>query len=199
MKKIIFILASFIMLTSQAQEKRKSIAVSYGFGSGSTGSFKKLDGGGSNESKSLHKIGLLYLNELSKNLYFETGISYIDFKYTSIGPFYGGQIPRVISNHQVKLINIPLKLKYEAGKYVFFNGGVFTDIAVSRYAKYKEKEYSGLGTNLGMGLQYPISKKLSLYTNPQLDLRNIISFSSENHPYFIADAIVDFGIKLRLN
>lgn len=194
MKYLFSALIIFVTSVSHAQEKGNSIAISYGFGNGTIGSFKKLDGSGSEEGKSLHKIGVFYINELSKSLYFETGINYINFKYISTAPFYG-QLPVTTRAYEVKLISVPLMLRFDVGKYFFINGGILADIDVSKKTIYTSHNFTGLGAGLGLGVQYPFSRKLSIYTNPRADLRNILSFSSENHSYFFGNMLIDFGLK----
>lgn len=196
MKKLLMLSIIFFSLFAQAQEKRNSIAINYGTGSGYIGPLGKVDGGGSKQGRSLNTIGISYLDETSKNLYFETGLQYLVHKYTSWPAVAPAAHETSATDHIVKLISIPIKLRYEAGKYVFFNGGFYLDIDISEKAIYSSREYNGLGTSVGFGLQYYFKNNLGFYVNPLLDFRNLLSFSTGSNKLINANLV--FGIAYRI-
>lgn len=200
MKNLTVLLLIFITFCCKAQE-RSSISVSYGTGNGDIGhiGFGKAEGGVSrNTDKSLNIIGINYWSETStKNLYLETGIHYLVYKYLSISN-YDMHLPNTITGRTVKVISVPLKLRYEPWNFLFLNGGLYTDIDVSeKYPNYPPK-ISGIGLGLGIGLQYYFKNRLGIYVNPQIDLRNMLTFSTYNSGYKLLDSHLTFGLAYRI-
>ena len=191
MKKFIFILATSITLVSHAQEKRKTFAVNYGFGNGSLFTFTQMDGGGSHEGgKSLTNFGVYYSYELQpKNLFLETGINYMVYKNSTSS--YLPPNP-MTWNYTKNWISLPVRLRYEIGKYIFVNGGLNLDIDVS---KKRSREMSGIGAGIGVGAQYYFKDKFGIYVNPQFDLRNLATFSESS--YRLSATTVAFGMAYR--
>ncbi len=192
MKNYLILPLLFLTLLTQAQEKRKNLSLHYGLGNGSLFTFEKMDGGGNREGNSLTNFGLNYSYELrSKNLFLETGFEHLTYKYT-LSSFYPPSPPKSW-DYTATLISFPVKLRYEAGKYFFFNGNLYLDIDVS---KGTGRGLSGIGTGLGAGLQYYFKNKFGVYVNPQLELRNLASFSGS--PYKLASTQIAFGLTYRI-
>lgn len=187
MKKTLILSLMLFALFAQAQEKRKILSIDYGLGNGSLFTFDKMDGGGSREGKSLTNFGINYSYGLAKkNLFLETGLAYLTYKYTITASYP----PNSWSwDYTQNLISVPVRLRYEAGKYIFFNGSLYLDIDVS---KRTSRGLSGIGTGLGAGLQYYFKDKVGFYINPQFNIRNLASFSGS--PYKLASTQVAFGL-----
>ncbi|MGF1924065.1 MAG: hypothetical protein ACQUHE_07785 [Bacteroidia bacterium] len=153
---------------------------------------KKWRGGGSYEGKSLTNIGFNYSYALkNKNWHLEIGINYLVYKYTASTFLPPG--PRRSWEETKNLISLPVRFRYEAGKYIFFNGNLYLDIDVSEsYGR----GLSGIGSGIGLGGQYYFNNNLGVYVNPQFDVRNIASFSGS--VYKFAAANVFFGLAYRL-
>ena len=114
------------------------------------------------------------------------------YKYTITTYYPPG--PERLWDYTKNLISLPVKLRYEAGKYIFFNGNLYLDIDVSkRYSR----GLSGIGAGLGMGGQYYFNNKIGVYINPQLDIRNLASLSGS--PYKLAGASIVFGLSYKLS
>ncbi len=164
MKKLMLFTFLLVSMFAKAQE-RSSIAVSYGIGNGQIGSFGK-SGYASNKSKSLNIFGVNYWHEISRNLYFETGLQL--FRHNYIYTIHGGSSPP--ENLTMKLFSAPFKLRFEAGDYIFFNGGLTVDLS-----KGKKNNIGGIGAGIGAGIQVKTYKNLSLYVNPQANIHGILS------------------------
>ncbi len=192
MKRLLTISIILFSFFAKAQDRKKSISLNYGIGNGSLFTFTKMDGGGSYDGKSLTNIGFNYNYSLKKkNWYLETGLNYLVYKYTLTADYPPGF--QRLWDYTKNLISVPVKLRYEAGKYIFFNGNLYLDIDVSkRYSR----ELSGIGAGVGMGGQYYFNNKVGIYINPQLDLRNIASLSGS--PYKLLGTSVAFGLSYRL-
>ena len=198
MKKLTIIALLFATFLCKAQE-RKIIALNYGGGNGriSFGKFSAQDGALlSTNSKSLNTFGFTYLNETVKNLFLETGINSFTYQYTLTAVGYGIDIPQV-SNHKTSLISIPIKLRYEVGKYVFFNGGLNTDIDISEKDRNSVSDFSGIGAGAGIGLQY-FKNHFGVYFNPQFDFRSLIQFTSSNQHNKILNSNFVFGLSYKM-
>lgn len=196
--KILFTISLFLLtFFAQAQEKRTGIGLSYGFGYGGIFHLQKRDGSGSNQGNSLNTLGINYWQETLKNLHLEIGVQYLVYKYTATAPYYG-QYPPVVSNHKVKLITIPIQLRYDLGKFIFFNGGLNLNLDAQEINVFKDYKFGGIGAGAGIGLQYYFKNKMGIYINPRLDLRNVISFSNEGSNVNLATALLTFGLNYRI-
>ncbi len=191
MKKLLtltFILFGFL---ANAQDRDRRISLNYGTGNGRLITFFQMMGASTKDGTSLTNVGLNYSYGLKKkNWHLETGLNYVRYKYTST-PAYHPQIPQITTNQTSTLISLPIKLKYEAGKYIFFNGNLYLDLDVS---KRPSQELNGAGLGLGMGGQYFFNDKIGIYINPQLDLRSIVDLS----PYKLLSTSLIFGLAYKL-
>jgi len=91
------------------------------------GNWFYLQGGysGSFKQKSLNIYGLNYWHEIGRNLYFETGMQLIQCHYLSTNV-----PPNSIQTNNVRnMISVPFKLRFEAGDFIFFNGGLTADLS----------------------------------------------------------------------
>ena len=184
MKKLFLLVFLFISFFCKAQE-RKSIAISYGAGVGDFGSFYKT-GYQSNKGMSLNIIGFNYSHEIAKSLFFETGILLIDYNYINTSMGFSLQP----TNHNLKMISVPFKLRFEAGKYIFFNGGLMADLEVG-----KDSNIRGIGAGIGLGLQLRVAKKISIFANPQTNIHNLIFLVSRQK---LAELNVGFGLAYQI-
>lgn len=183
MKKLLTLSLILITFFCNAQ-KQSSVAVSYGFGNGSIGYFGKADNGTSYNQKSLNIYGLNYWHALNKHWLFETGLQLIRYDYLTTS-FIPNNIP---SNNTLTIYSVPFKMRFEAGKYIFFNGGLSADLS-----KGESADINGLGAGIGIGLQVKILKQISLYVNPQANVHGIIP----NWRYF-AESNIAFGLSHKL-
>jgi hypothetical protein len=198
MRKLLTVFFMFFAFFAQAQEKRKGISVSYGRGEGNLFRLVKVDGGSFNDhGKSLRTIGVSYSRETGlKNLYLEPGICYFTYRYKGVFTSYANKTWE--EERTVKLISIPIKLRYEIGKYVFFNGGSYIDIDLATEGRGWIKEFTGIGVGIGAGLQYYLKNKIGVYLNPQIDVRNLVAFSNET-PQRIFNTNLLVGLAYRIN
>ncbi len=183
MKKILTFSIVLLSFFVQAQE-RSSIAVSYGFGNGVIGSLGKSGYGYSHNQKSLNILGLNYWHEVSRNLFFETGMQL--FRYTYVTTSVYPNVPP--ANNILNMISVPFKLRFEAGDYIFFNGGLTADISRSR-----SNRIGGIGAGIGIGLQVKLIKQVSLYVNPQANIHGILPSRS-----LFAESNIAFGVSYQI-
>jgi len=182
---------------AQAQEDRKSIAISYGTASGRFGGFRIMKGFASYDVKSLNSFGVTFFYETRKNRHIEYGLHYISFKY-GVSPNINIPENHLYWNEELNLISVPLKLRYDAGKHFFFNGGFYLDIDVSKQNGYTAENHSGVGVGIGIGLQFHLKNKFSIYTNPQLDVRDLINIAGEKYANKLMAASLIFGLAYQI-
>ncbi|MCY1528655.1 hypothetical protein D9M68_637690 [compost metagenome] len=152
-------------------------------------------GGGSINGKSLNNIGLNYFTETVKNLFLETGVQYFSHNFTHTPSFTGTYSLPPISN-TLHIISVPVKVRYEFAKLFFLNGGLYADMEVGNTQK--SRNFSGIGAGIGAGMQYYFTNKVGIAVNPQLGLRNILSFSANSQKASLLDASVALGLVYRL-
>lgn len=199
MKYLFTLSITLLSFFAQAQEKRKSVSINYGLGEGNMFRFAKVDGGSfADRHQSLRIMGIGYANETgTKNLYWETGLHYFAYDYK--GEFEGYGNLKWEENKTVKLLSIPIKLRYELGKYIFFNGGLYADVDISKDPDNTIKEFTGLGAGFGLGLHYYL-EKIGVFVNPQIDARNLLSFTTRKGPVQrLFNTNLSFGVALKIN
>jgi hypothetical protein len=198
--KYLFVLPLILLsIFCQGQEKINSIGINYGIGGGSIGNSHSRNavGGVGNDGKSVAIIGISYWHGFNQKIQLETGVQYLKHNYTIHYPFFP-QNTKSPTDHALKLISVPIKVKYDIWKYIFFSGGLYVDIDISKSARYAYiGNFSGIGAGAGIGFQYPFSNGLGLYVNPQVDLRNVISFSRDNNQKALRAEFVTLGLNYR--
>lgn len=175
----------------QAQNNKQFLAISYGIGDGQIGYKPGYVGGGAHEGKSLNIFGVNYLLETARNLFLETGIQYIDHQYIarSSQPPFTQTFPG-----ELKIINVPVKLRFEFAKIFFVNSGILADLYLKE--NQYDKRYIGMGAGLGIGLQLHFKKKILVYANPQLNLHQLINIPKNGKIF--GEKNVAFGLAYRL-
>lgn len=203
--KVLLVFSLILMtLMVKAQENivkndpynRKSISLSYGFGNGQLVRSQALTGAAGNNGKTINTIALNMNRQISKTLFVDAGLSYLNHKYALTSVFYPG-IPTVISTYSLDVLSIPIKLRYEFGKYFFLNGGLMADLDISKNVG--QSKYSGIGIGSGVGFQYFLKNNLGVFVNPQLNYHSLISFSNDRYPQKLLDANVNLGLSYRFN
>lgn len=196
MKYLFTLLIISTSFLAQSQDKRTGFSTFFVTGTGEiTRFFKQPLGGGTTDGNSLNSIGLNYFTETARNFFLETGIQYLKYNYTQTPAFTGSHTPSPASN-TLHLISIPVKVRYEFAKLFFLNGGLYTDMEVGN--RQKTYTFSGIGAGIGAGVQYYFTNKIGIYANPQLGLRNLLSFSTQNQKASLLDASISFGLAYRL-
>ena len=194
---LLFILTLFSMVCF-AQNKSKIFSISYGLGNGDITDYstKKVGRMSSEEGKSLQVFGLNYFDEVSKNLFIETGLSLLKHNYTLTSwKMSPSGFTSSLSEQSVKSLVIPLKLRFEFGKYFFLNGGLMADISLDKIQD-DMRDISGIGFGLGLGLQYYHRNKIGIFVNPQINAHSLLGFGSSTG---ILERNVTLGLAYRIN
>lgn len=196
MKYLFTLLIISTCFLAQSQDKRTGISAFFVAGTGEITHLSKQPlGGGTTNGSALNSIGLNYFTETARNLFLETGIQYLKHNYTQTPTFTGLSTPAPAPN-TLHLISIPVKVRYEFAKLFFLNSGLYADIEVGN--KQETYTFSGIGAGIGAGVQYYFTNKIGIYANPQLGLRNLLSFSTQNEKASLLDASIAFGLAYHL-
>lgn len=193
--KYLFVFAIvFSGFLAQAQNRQR-IALSYGNGDAQFSNKKGYVGGPSLKDKSLNIFSINYQKEIHQDLFLEIGASYFDLKYAIIPNLPNAN--SIATSAKLQLLTVPIKLRYELGKYFFVNAGPFVDINMGTTNKTQSQyDYSGIGASIGVGLQYDFSSSFGAFINPQANFHGLIGF--QDTPSHLIDAIGTIGVAFHL-
>lgn len=119
----------FATFLTQAQNRQR-IAFSYGNGDAQFSNKKHIVGSPSLKGKALNIFSANYQTEIHQQLFLEIGASYFDLNYSIIPNLPNAN--SISTTGKVQLITIPVKLRYEMGKYFFVNAGPFVDLNMGK-------------------------------------------------------------------
>ncbi|MES2417451.1 MAG: outer membrane beta-barrel protein [Bacteroidota bacterium] len=172
-----------------AQKTANTFLLTYGSGKGDIAHYGKIDGNLTTEhQKSLNSFGINYHEGLNKHLFIETGLIYINYKYTTT--FNYPNLPQTETNNTLKLLNLPIKIRLEFAKLFFLNAGLLMDINLDQSDLAIE---SGVGATAGLGVQYYYKNRFGLTINPQANLHGLITGEG------LIETNVTFGLAYRIN
>lgn len=179
-------------VTAQHNFQPKKIGITYSsFGVNEVFRTSGLDGDGSYDSKSFCTIGVNYIHPLSNWLEMETGVEYA--RHTiSITSSPNPNVDKTSRNASFSLVNIPLTVKANFLKLFFVNGGVFLDIDVSKNSAIDSQ--TGLGTMLGIGMQYEFGNGVNVFVNPYTKVHALVPFVHESYHQRLLETGVRFGV-----
>jgi hypothetical protein len=166
------------------------------FGDNDVIRFKQLDGAASYNDDNFYTLGINYLRPINTWLEFETGIEYANHKIIII-PNLPPNMDNSPHSTRLSLINIPVGVRVNFLKYCFINGGLLLDIDADPLSPVDSQ--TGIGGNLGFGLQYAFSFGLSVFVNPYLKAHSLIPFSSDNYHQRLMESGLRLGIMYKLN
>lgn len=198
MKKLLTLSMILFCFFTKAQTRSKTFAITYGLGNGDLTNYStnKVGYMNSKKGKLIRIFGLNYFDEIGKNLFVETGFSILKYDYTFTSWGMGGPgISSSSSEQSLKSLSIPLKLRFEFGKYFFLNGGLIGDIGLSK-TQQGVSDISGLGLGLGLGLQYYHNNKIGVFINPQINAHGLLGFGSA---IGIFERNITVGLAYRIN
>lgn len=191
MKRFLFVPLILSCLFSFAQKKSSTFVLSYGSGNGSVAHYRKVDGSiTTNKNKSLNIFGINYHESINKYFFIETGLAYINYKYTSTYHYPGTSETSTLN--KLELINLPIKIRLEFAKFFFLNTGLLMDLNLDQMGSYNSGIKSGLGVTAGFGMQYYYKNKFGVTINPQANLHGLIT------GYGLMESNITFGLAYRI-
>ncbi len=162
------------------------------WGTSNVFTFQSIEGGGSYSNEGAFAIGAGYTHEINKTFAFETGLEYTKNQVFYSPPYYGEPFDSAGRESVVNLFSIPCTVKALFGKFFFINGGLLLDFDITKNRLVDNQ--TGLGSLLGIGLQYRFSSNFSTYVNPYFKIHALIPFSSGNFHERIWENGIRFGL-----
>ena len=187
--KIVFF--AFILLSIQAfSQSKNNISILYGVAGNDVNIHGSIGDFGYN-GKSGTMFGLSYTRDLNHSLSLETGLVFSDNKTqeTYIIPGIG----EGISNGTVKMITIPVFVKYTFFKYLYLDGGPLIDKQTNYHDGTSLNDQSGIGLEFGIGGKYTTGP-VTFFINPSIREHSIINFSNDGSNFNLREAGVKFGV-----
>ena len=190
-KKYCFSIITFLFIGGIlcAQEKNE-ITIYYGISDNRLVLDQDIVGTGTYENKGLKEFGLRYIRQISRILYAETGLNFSSVDVLNT-PLINGEPFLSVAWENLKLISIPLYLRYRIGPHFYLNGGPFLDFQTSENLNLSSQ--SGLGYFLGIGGKLNIDN-FSIFINPNYKRHAILQ--SDNF-YNLTEFGIQFGVGYR--
>jgi len=202
-KAVTLILISLIYTASVAIAQEKQVKPENGkagitfssFGSNNVLYFTQLTGSASYNSDRFYSLGISYLYPLSTKFDLETGIEYSHHKII-IHPNLPPDMDDSPYGAEFSLLNIPLYVRANLGRYFFVNAGLFLGIdpTVSSHID----SQTGIGALLGFGLKYDSKSGISVFANPYLKAHSLVSFSADKYHQHLMETGFRFGVLYKL-
>ncbi|HET8855359.1 MAG TPA: hypothetical protein VFM60_05510 [Salinimicrobium sp.] len=194
--KVSLLLSFFIISVTGFSQKSNEIRIYYGISDAALLRNDDLDGGGSYEVDSYNEMGIRYLKDISPNWSLETGINYgkaevvIEYRV----PGFAGGWAKIVEQHKLEIISIPVLAKYNFWNYFFINGGALVDFQISENTF--NPHQSGIGYTLGFGGEFNY-KNLIFFLNPNFKRHAVIPFEQDDFPFKLTEFGVQAGIGYR--
>lgn len=170
MKKSLIMLCAILCLPIYSQRSKNSyVGVHFTFGENAYFTFSEMEGSPGYNGKSYFSIGVDFKSGIAKNLEIETGLNWSEHrleKQASIMPDIDGDpIP-----FEIRLISIPIIIKYRFFRYLFINGGAILNMETTSYNQ------SGLGFRAGLGAGYTFKSGLGFSVNPYYQMNAMFPY-----------------------
>jgi len=147
-------------------DKKNVIGANFALGDGLY-TATNLDGAGNYNTKYYYSCGIDYSRMLSEHWDLCSGIGYT-YNHMLVQPTEDGRFPTIKSN--LKLVTIPVQLKYRFGNFFFLNGGLFFNVSSTQSS---DKRNMLMGCGLGLGYEYEFNSGILLTLNPFVRLNGI--------------------------
>jgi len=189
-----FCLISGFLYSQEKDSLKSSGKIGLGFSSFGVGDVlrnKDYIGGPGITGKGFFTIGLDYLKPLNKTIEIEAGFEYSRYKFEIEPGVDPNQTTLPYTTHY-SLMTIPVALRVNFLDYCFINGGVLLDFDTG--VSNPINSQTGLGANLGFGVQYNFEIGLSAFVNPYLRMHSLVGFSSDSENQRLLESGIRLGI-----
>jgi hypothetical protein len=165
------------------------------FGNSEAIYFQELAGAPSTTGSGLSGFGIGLLQPLNTHWSLETGLEYTRHSIRIIPNVPPGS-NIVETNFKIDLLTLPIGARLLVFKGVFLNSGFLFDVDLSK-TKVVDSQ-TGIGTVLGLGVQFNLRKGVSVFANPYFKAHGLIPFSKDNYPQRLIESGVRIGLGLNL-
>lgn len=165
------------------------------FGNSEAIYFQELAGAASTAGSGLSGFGIGLLQPLNTHWGLETGLEYTRHSLRLIPNVPPGSGISE-TNFKIDLLTLPIGARLKVFKGVFLNSGFLFDVDLSK-TKVVDSQ-TGIGTVLGLGVQFNLGNRVSVFVNPYFKAHGLIPFSKDNYPQRLMESGIRIGLGLNL-
>ena len=165
------------------------------FGNSEAIYFQELAGAASTAGSRLSGFGIGLLQPLNTHWWLETGLEYTRHSLRLIPNVPPGS-NFAETDFKIGLLSLPLAARLKVFKGVFLNSGFLFDVDLSK-TKVVDSQ-TGIGTVLGLGVQFNLGNRVSVFVNPYFKAHGLIPFSKDNYPQRLMESGIRVGLGLNL-
>jgi hypothetical protein len=155
--------------------------------------FGKSDGGSGIEGSSSFDIGLNYFKPTTRTLTFVSGLFWHHNKIT-VTPEFIPVVATPPKYYNSNLLYIPINERLTILKYFFIEGGVLLDLDMSINSQLNNQ--TGIGSNIGLGLEIPVFKHHKVSISPYLNVHSIFQLTHDHNHSF--GNLIDSGFRITI-
>jgi hypothetical protein len=159
---------------------------------------RSLDGAGGSLADRGYRIGVQYQELIKPRFALESGLYLAHFQYVSVPAFTGIPVPN--QDRRYRHLSFLLRAKYYFNTHrlrAYVVGGLSID--VQTYASVYENNNTGLGGQIGAGLEASLGRRLILSLEPNMRLLSLIPFRfDQQHRRHLRSVGVQLGLHYAL-
>ncbi len=175
------------------------VGLSFGLANTNAIYLRSLDGAAGSRPDQGYDVGVQYQKLIGPHFALEGGLHFTQFQYQSIAVFFPGvEVPDEDRRHRVVSLLIRPKYYFNTHRVrVYVVGGVSLDAQLS--ATVNEDNNTGLGAQLGAGLEASLGKRLVVNLEPNARILSLVSLRfEEGYRRHLASAGVQLGVHYAL-
>ena len=144
-----------------------------------------------------YRVGAQYQKLLRPKFALESGLYLTQVKYQLVASFVGPEGMPTVSvpeDRTYRMLSLVLRPKYYVNTHrvrFYFVGGLSIDAQI--YDSVNEDSNSGVGAQLGAGLEGTLGKRFVLSLEPNIRALSLIRFESERYPWRVMTAGIQLG------
>jgi len=195
--KLTLILCFFSTITfAQIDSEKNQIDILGNYFQDNVFRFSEIEGAGSVENGNGFIFGIIYNRKISKRIWLSSGINYLK-SINDFNPAPTGQPISTIENLQTELLRIPIKVRIDFNKWLYFKTGVTIDSELENKNNNEIDNQSGIGYSLAIGLELKIMKNIYFNIEPELGFTSLIAFDSERYQQHFLITGINFGLGMK--
>ena len=198
LRNLLLIILMALPLFTYGQSTTDYVGVSLAAASTNALLLTSLDGAGGSLAGHGYHVGIHYQQQIKPRFALESGLYHAQFQYVSIPAFMGFPVPGEDRRHHYLTLLVRPKYYFNTDRVrVYLVSGVSID--VQTYASVNENNNTGVGAQLGAGLEASLGRRLILNLEPNVRLLSLVSFRfNEGYRRHMRSAGVQLGMHYAL-
>lgn len=160
------------------------------------GPFEMMYGGAGHTGENYFGIAAKGTYSITRKWSLATGIGYSTQKLVTTLPYDGAPGNEKTITQQLQVWELPVLTHYYLSKYFFTSAGPI--IHLQQKAVYALDKQSGIGAQIGLGVQIPVKNSFAISLSPSYRIYSLIPFSSTRHDDRMRVLDVNLGLKYSL-